>query len=137
MRVKDVAKKKDLIIQALAENPIVTTACKQAGVHRATHYAWLESDKNYKKRVDKALEATLDFAEQKLFELIEQGNVKAIIFFLKHRGESRGYTLSKLNGEININTTNNTINISGPIGELKRLQEEFERKKNVTQSTTG
>jgi hypothetical protein len=41
-------------------------------------------------------ETNKDYVESKLFELIKKGNLKAIIFFLRHRAKDRGY------GEINV-----------------------------------
>ena len=39
-----------------------------------------------------AREDTLDFVESKLMKAIDDGNVTAMIFFLKTRGKSRGYS---------------------------------------------
>ena len=39
-----------------------------------------------------ARENTLDFVESKLMKAIDDGNLTAIIFFLKTRGKSRGYS---------------------------------------------
>ena len=39
-----------------------------------------------------AREDALDLAESKLMEAIRNGNLTAIIFFLKTRGKSRGYS---------------------------------------------
>lgn len=52
---------------------------------------------------DRAAERVLDFAENKLFDQINDGNTAATIFFLKTRGRQRGY-VEKLEtgGTINV-----------------------------------
>ena len=70
---------------------VVTQASKVTGIARKTHYEWLQKDPEYKKAVDDLPELVLDFAESKLHGLINEGNITAVIFFLKTQGRSRGY----------------------------------------------
>lgn len=83
---------KAAMLQALEDNlSIVTKACRQVGIDRATHYRWMDEDPEYKKAVDSLSEVVLDFAESKLFSRIEEGSDTATIFFLKCKGKKRGY----------------------------------------------
>ena len=70
---------------------IVSTACKEVGINRSTHYDWMKSDDEYKKEVDSIQDIALDFAESKLFSQIDAENMTATIFYLKTKGKGRGY----------------------------------------------
>lgn len=102
--------KKKRMIEALTESlGIVTIACKKTGTDRNTHYNWYHNDKEYKEAVDALSEVSLDFAESKLLEKIEEKDTTAIIFYLKTKGKSRGYVerletdhLNSLPGTVNI-----------------------------------
>jgi len=84
--------KKQAMLEALEKNlGIVTISCKSVGISRKTHYRWLESDPEYKEAVEAIPDVVLDFAENKLFKAIQDGNITATIFFLKTRGKDRGY----------------------------------------------
>ncbi len=84
--------RKDAMIAALEQSlGIVTTACKAVGLARATHYEWLDSDPEYKKRAEALADIALDFAESKLHTQIMNGDTTAIIFYLKTKGKKRGY----------------------------------------------
>ena len=86
----DTIKKK--LISALEINlGIVTTACKQVGVHRSTYYEWYNNDNEFKKLVDDVNDQTLDFVESKLHEKIKDGDTTSIIFYCKTKGKKRGY----------------------------------------------
>ena len=81
------------LISALEKNlGIVSSACKALGISRTTYYKYYNDDDEFKAQVNNINESVLDFAESKLFELIESGNVAATIFFLKTKGKNRGYT---------------------------------------------
>lgn len=80
------------MIEALEKTlGVVTTACKQVGISRETHYRWLKEDMQYADACADVGNVTLDFAESKLHEAILEGNIAAIIFFLKTKGKVRGY----------------------------------------------
>ena len=71
---------------------IVTTACSQVGVSRESHYRWMREDASYKESVESVADIGIDVAESKLYELIKQGNVTSVIFYLKTKGRKRGYS---------------------------------------------
>ena len=94
------------MIEALTKSlGIVTTACKQVGICRQTHYDWYNEDQKYKKKVDDIADIALDFAESKLHGLIDKGDTSANIFYLKTKGKKRGYIeRQEFEGNININS---------------------------------
>lgn len=84
--------KKKAMLAALEKSlGVVTSACKIAGIHRATHYTWMEKDAEYKRDVESIADMALDFAESKLHSQIADNNTAATIFYLKTKGKSRGY----------------------------------------------
>ena len=84
--------RKALLLQALAQTRgIISTACESADVPRRTFYNWLESDREFRRAYEDIVEGSLDFVEGKLLGKIEEGSERAIFFFLRTRGRSRGY----------------------------------------------
>ncbi len=79
--------KKDMVAQ-LRKTPIVQVACQHTGVARSTYYKWRSKDHIFARAADRALEAGKffinDLAKSKLLQLIQDGNLVAIIFWLKH-----------------------------------------------------
>lgn len=102
---------------------IVSNACKEAGVGRSTFYKWVNEDDEFAQRVCEIQEEQIDFVEDKLLTLIEQGNSTAIIFYLKTRGRKRGWDehyqfepdfrpirIEIVRGRNNINENDNLLN---------------------------
>lgn len=88
---------KKAMIQALRNSlGIVTTAIQQVNISRTTHYNWLKTDPEYKRLVEEVNEEMLDLGESKLFEQVKNGDMTAIIFFLKTKGRIRGYIEKKI-----------------------------------------
>ena len=84
--------KKLAMLKALeAKKGIVTDAADACKVARSTHYKWMAEDVGYKKAVSDLKNIPLDYAESKLFVAMEEGNIAAIIFYLKCQGKGRGY----------------------------------------------
>lgn len=80
------------MVEALGSTmAVVSEATKLVGIDRATHYKWLKSDDAYKAAVEDATDVAIDFAETALKGQIEDGNITAIIFYLKTKGKKRGY----------------------------------------------
>jgi len=80
------------LIKVLVESKgIVTTACEKFDIPRSTYYLWYNSDQEFKEAVDDIHNVVLDFAEGRLYDLVQKGDVTATIFLLKTRGKKRGY----------------------------------------------
>jgi len=84
-------KKQDMLIALEKTLGVVTTAARQIGIERTTHYYWMKEDEDYKKAVQSIDDVALDFAESKLHSLIQNDDTAATIFYLKTKGKKRGY----------------------------------------------
>lgn len=99
-----------LLVENLRKVPIIQIACEKSGVSRATYYRWRASNLAFAKLADEAINESVelinDMAEAKLVGAIKEGNMNAIVYWLKHRHiaysnrvEVMG-TLEHLGGEI-------------------------------------
>jgi len=79
--------KKKRMIEALRKTLMVSIACRETKVSRQTHYDWISSDSLYQKEVDFVWAEVVDIAQGELFSKIKAGDLKAIMFFLKARGD--------------------------------------------------
>lgn len=84
-------KKKAMISALTSSLGIISQAIKKVGISRSTHYKWLAKDIEYKNEVEDIENIAIDFVESKLHELIYEGNVACVIFYLKCKAKSRGY----------------------------------------------
>lgn len=80
-----------MLVALEASLGIVSTACREVGISRQTHYRWLDEDKEYKEAVEDISEMAIDVAESNLHKLIKGGDTTAIIFYLKTKGKKRGF----------------------------------------------
>ena len=62
--------KKKLLIALEKSLGVVTTACKNVGVHRSTYYDYYNNDPEFKKGVDDIQNVAIDFAESQLHQQI-------------------------------------------------------------------
>ncbi len=90
--IKQIANNKLKLIVALEKSlGIVTSACKLAGVGRATYYEYMNTDEGFAILVRDMENVALDYVESKLFKNIDKGREASIIFYLKTKGKHRGY----------------------------------------------
>ena len=68
----------------------LSTASKSLAVERATLYKWIEQE-GLEEAVQEGRNKRLDFAESMLDKGMLEGNMTAVIFYLKTQGKSRGY----------------------------------------------
>jgi len=80
----------------------ITAACAALNITRQTFYSRKAKSKKLQELVDEADESLLDFAESKLVEHINDGDVTSLIFFLKTKGKKRGY-VERSEHELNAN----------------------------------
>lgn len=69
----------------------ISATCEALGISRQSFYNYKDSSEKLREQIEEADEAILDFAESKLMEHIDNGDVTSLIFFLKTKGKSRGY----------------------------------------------
>lgn len=107
-----VAHNKKTLLTALEKSlGVVTTACNKCGISRSTFYNYYRDDAEFKAKVDDLENIVLDFAESKLHEQIDDGNITGIIFYLKTKGKKRGY-IERQEHEITDKTKENAIDLS-------------------------
>ena len=117
---------KKSMVAALEESiGIVSTACKEVGISRETHYKWYRNDSDYAKDVDSVADLALDFAESSLHQQIKAGNPTSTIFFLKTKGKNRGYiehTVQIDQMNVQNNNVTNMISVDPSILTIEQLE---------------
>ncbi len=87
--MKKVDRIKQIILDQLRKSPIIEAACQKAEISRMTFYRWKSEDVEFRKAADQALtegEALVnDISESQLLTAIKNGNLTAIIFWLKNK----------------------------------------------------
>lgn len=91
---------KDRVLESLRELPVVTTACKRAGIGKATYYRWQKEDSVFLKSSRDAylmgIEFICDMSETQIVMLIKEKRLPAAAFWLKHNSPRYGgQTLSR------------------------------------------
>ncbi len=93
-------------IEAVRETKgFVTTIAKRLGITRQYVYKLADKFPTVKAAIEEEREGVKDFAEGKLLEQINAGNVTAIIFYLKTQAKSRGYIERMETTNLNIDVT--------------------------------
>lgn len=83
---------KKIVIEALENSGgFVSEASKKLRCSSQAVYDFLKRNEDVKLIKQQIDERYLDMAESKLLQLINQGNLGAICFFLKCKGKNRGY----------------------------------------------
>ena len=81
-------KQKELLIEHLKKIPIVQIACEKLGISRSTFYRWRDLDPEFYDQLTEALNKGKslinDMAESKLIAGIQNNNMPAIMYWLRH-----------------------------------------------------
>ena len=73
-------------LEAFKKQWTITGTCLKVGINRDTFYNWIKKYPEFRKRKKEIEKEQVEFVENKLYEAINNGNLGAIIFFLKCRG---------------------------------------------------
>lgn len=80
---------KRVFLESVAKMGIVEIACQKTGISRATFNRWKADDVEFRRQVmdamNKGSEIMDDVVESKFIQLIQQGEIQAILFYLKYR----------------------------------------------------
>ena len=88
---KRILKKETFLAALLNSDGNISKACGQTNISRTTIYDWIKKDDGFKDKVSYVSEELLDMAEDQLLTMIRNGNLTATIFYLKTKGQARGY----------------------------------------------
>lgn len=89
---KSTSIKKKLFLQSLEKNlGVISPALKEVDINRATYLRWAKADPKFKEELDNINNTALDFAESQLYKNIKAGKEASLIFYLKCKGQERGY----------------------------------------------
>lgn len=117
----DTSDRKQAMLKALEMSlGVVKSACDSIGLHRSTHYSWIETDEDYRNAVKEVDQVCIDFVESKMYKringvtlpenkaLVVKGKVKIvegkkhyppdsglIKFFLETKAKHKGYVSRK------------------------------------------
>jgi hypothetical protein len=79
-------RKEKPFLEQLKNIPNISLACEKVGLSRNTVYRWCTEDSEFKKRIDEAMsdgvDSINDLAESKLISSINNGNMRAIEYWL-------------------------------------------------------
>jgi len=82
------SKEKVVVLEKLMEYPIISSACRAAGVGRATFYRWCDEDVSFAEMAQRVLSKgkyhVSDVALSKLLNAIKNNEPWAIMFWLRH-----------------------------------------------------
>ena len=83
------AQEQSLLLEQFRKLPVVSVACEKTGIGRASYYRWRQEDPEFTKAADEALtdgtNLVSDMAESQLLSQIRDGNLGAVMYWLKHR----------------------------------------------------
>lgn len=84
---------KEQVMTALTEtNAFMSGAANKLGMTTRGLRNYIQRYPDLQEHIEALREKRVDFAEGMLFRLIQEGNIAAIIFFLKTQAKHRGYT---------------------------------------------
>lgn len=77
------------LCEELKQRPILQFACKKAGISRSQFYVWIKEDQEFATKIEEAqregTEVVNDFSVSKLLTGINNDNLGAVFFWLRHR----------------------------------------------------
>lgn len=104
------AREQAVLLEQLRKMPIIQVACEKAGVSRATYYRWRKEDDAFAASADEAIHDGVslvsDMAESQLLTGIRDGNLGAVMYWLKHRNANYN---NKLEVTAKIKTENDAL----------------------------
>lgn len=114
----------DTVVKAFKKSACnMTLTAEQLNISRRTLSRWREKYPELNNEMKEAEEGLLDLSETKLMQAINEGNLTAIIFYLKTKGKSRGYIEGQfIAGNI---STNKSMSQEEALAFLKSLDSEY------------
>jgi hypothetical protein len=105
-------RRKKLFVKLFFINHLkIQKTCDDVGVSRQTYYDWMLEDPNFKTAIEDKFEEIIDKCEGRLVELIDNGDLDCVKFWLNHKGKHRGWGKQDDNGGtvVQVNIIDGTI----------------------------
>jgi len=83
IKKKDTAEKQNIVIDLISEGNTFAEACRLVGISRSLEWNTRQESNIYAEKIETAKELRIQSVEGKLYDLCMEGNITAIIFFLK------------------------------------------------------
>jgi hypothetical protein len=91
-RQQILANRKAAFLQGLTKNMgLISKTLKDTGTPRKEYEYWFAADLAFRREVEEVQARQVDFAEAKLFGRINEGDTRAIMFYLSNKGARNGY----------------------------------------------
>ena len=74
----------------------ISKACKAINIGRKTYYNWLKKFPIFKQQVEEVKESLTDMIESQLLKNIENGNQRAIEFYLINRKKDKYFKMQNI-----------------------------------------
>ncbi len=79
----------DILCEELKQRPVIQYACKKAEISRSHLYRWMKDDQEFAAKIDAAQregnDVVNDFSVSKVITAINNDNLAAAFFWLRHR----------------------------------------------------
>jgi hypothetical protein len=85
-------KKKDLMLNSYALNGNISASAQVAGIHRSTHYAWMENDPEYAKAFEEAGKEAIERLEEEARRRAVDGVDEPVFYQGMECGRVRKYS---------------------------------------------
>lgn len=90
---RDLAERKQRFLVAFSSvGGVIAAACRATGIPRCDYAEWFAADLEFRAAVQSISLDQVDIVEAALFKAIKGGDVRAITFYLSHKGAPNGYT---------------------------------------------
>lgn len=103
--MKKTKENKQTILDQLKRFPNIQVMCEKTGISRATFYRWKEKDKIFSQKIEDAIAESRavvnDVAESALITAVKNGNMKGIMYWLRHNHKLYKNKV-EIEGEVNV-----------------------------------
>ena len=93
IKKKYTAEKQNIVIDLISEGKTFAEATQKVGISRSLEWCERKANDVYAEKIETAKELRIQSVEGKLYDLCKEGNITAIIFFLKCNRPSK-YAIS-------------------------------------------
>ncbi len=108
--------KKKEFLDELRRVPLISYACDKVGIARQTYYRWIEANQDFKNEVGLAMQEGADkvndMANSQLFKSINNGELRAIIYWNEKQSDRINKMANRLQGKTENVSTEDIVKLA-------------------------